>query len=70
MDYATFQRLCEEHPDRLFESLYEHLSKVETRAETATERDDNAELVEEQLEQITALKERVKDQRNAMAELI
>lgn len=70
LDYTTFRQLCEEHPDILFNSLYEYLNKLEMKA---AERNDNGvdeELVQDQEVEIAELKKRVKERRNAMAELI
>jgi hypothetical protein len=70
LNYNTFRRLCAEHPDELFDNLFEHLSRLEMKAGKAAERDEDGDLVDEQREEVAALKERVKEQRNAIAELI
>ena len=69
LNQDEFRRLCAEHPDELFEGLYDYLQKLQLQAGMAAEHNDDG-VMEEQLEQIAALKKRVKDQRDAMVELI
>uniref|UniRef100_A0A093UM55 Transposon Tf2-6 polyprotein n=1 Tax=Talaromyces marneffei PM1 TaxID=1077442 RepID=A0A093UM55_TALMA len=71
LDREAFLRLCVEQPDALFDGLYDHLTRLERQAEKAAERNlEDDDLQEERTEEITQLKERVKHQRDAMAELI
>lgn len=73
LDLTTFKMLCERHPERLFNGLYDHMSRLEQAVEDAQERSDDGdddEEVQSREAQITELKKTVKDQRNAMAELI
>jgi hypothetical protein len=66
LDKETFLQLCAEQPERLFNGLYDHMSKLEEQLREAAERNLDDDLEEENQQ----LKERVKNQRDAMAELI
>lgn len=74
LDRETFLQLCAEQPDALFNSLYNHLSKLQDQTRKTAEQDlnnnDDDDLREAQEEEITQLKERVKHQQDAIAELI
>ncbi|KUL85764.1 hypothetical protein ZTR_08531 [Talaromyces verruculosus] len=50
LNQDEFRRLCAEHPDELFEGLYDYLQKLQLQAGMAEERNDDR-VVEEQLDQ-------------------
>lgn len=67
-----FLTLCESHPGKLFDGLYEHYSKLESQLEEALRYQQGAgtEEVEALEEEVANLKEQLKDHRHAMTELI
>lgn len=69
INYTRFQRLFEQYPEEFFASLCEQFDRLEKKADKAAMPSDGEVLASEEREELIRLRNRVKDQRRAMAEL-
>lgn len=74
LNYTTFRKLCDRFPDELFEHLCDRMNALEHQIQEQDLEDDEREIDKDMLRtmeiEIDELKARVKNQRDAMAELI